>query len=645
MAGPAASGYILRFVTPAPRTTGPSPDPRPRRALRMRTRLLLLVLVAVTPLVALTLSGAWSALREKRADVQTRALNVARLIAARLDDRLAVVAPGSPVEDLSPFLDPGGLPPGSVVSLLDRGGVLLLRRPHLPSLVGHDLSRLPFVRRALQTPEGVEELKWADGVRRLSGHTRLRQTPWIVYVGIPAEAAAAEERAPLRRLLMLAAATLVMAFALTWLVADVFTRPLRRLEAAAAALSAGDLARRAEVGSADEIGELALAFNRMAAALERRTAELAESERHYRELFEENPMPMLVFDEATLRILDVNASAVRTYGWTREEFLGLTIADIRPPEDVPALRQLLSRTPLPTDIPGVWRHLRKDGTLMHVEITAHAMRFAGRSGQLVLVKDVTQRVLAEQALRDFTRELERRVESRTAELQEANRELETFSYSVSHDLRAPLRSIEGFARALEERAGPRLDPEDRRLLGVVTAASRRMTRLIDDLLAFSRSSRQPLSVATVDMRALAGEVWAEVEAQAAGRTLRFVLEDLPPARGDRALLRQVLVNLLANAVKFTRGRAVAEVRMGACAADDGVEYHVRDNGAGFDPRHADQLFGVFQRLHSPDEFEGTGAGLAIVQRIVHRHGGRVWAEGRPDEGATFHFTLPQAEPG
>jgi len=629
-------------VTQAPRPDGSPTELPVRAALRIRTRLLLLVLTVVAPLVALTLFNAWTTVRERDADAQQRALNVARLIAARLDDRLARGAQGLSADSLRPLLESGGLPPGSVVGLFDLGGRLLVRRPRLESLEGRDLSGRSFVQRAFRALEGGEDVTWADGVRRSSGHTRLRGAPLILYVGIPYDLAAAEERAELERSLLLMAAALALAFGLTWLVAEVFTRPLRRLESAAAALSAGDLGRRAEVRSADEIGELAAAFNRMAGALQKRDAELAESERHYRELFEENPLPMLVYDPESLRILAVNHAAVRHYGWTREEFLTLTITDIRPAEDVPALREFLDRVRSPHRVAGTWRHLRKDGSVRDMEITSHAIEFAGRPARIVLANDVTERLAGERAMRDFTQELERRVELRTAELQEANRELETFSYSVSHDLRAPLRSMEGFARMLDERAGPRLDAEDRRLLGVVAAAARRMTRLVDDLLAFSRSSRQPLNTTTVDLRALASEVWAEVEASAAGRTLRLKLGDLPPARGDRALLRQVLFNLLDNAAKFTRGRAVAEVAIEGRAADGEAEYLVRDNGAGFDPRHADRLFGVFQRLHTSEEFEGTGAGLAIVQRIVRRHGGRVWAEGLPGEGAVFHFTLPRA---
>jgi two-component system sensor kinase len=236
-------------------------------------------------------------------------------------------------------------------------------------------------------------------------------------------------------------------------------------------------------------------------------------------------------------------------------------------------------------------------------------------------------------------DLEGQVVERTRALRETNAELEAFSYSVSHDLRAPLRAIHGFARILLEDHGTSLDPEAKRVLGVIDENTRRMGQLIDDLLAFSRLGRKELETAPVDMADLVRTVAAEVRRSAGDRPLDIAIGPLPPARGDRDMLRQAVTNLLDNAAKFTRHRAPGHIEVGHRA--DGAEtvYYVKDNGAGFDPRYAGKLFGVFQRLHRAEEFEGTGVGLAIVQRIVLRHGGRVWAEGQPDAGATFFFTL------
>jgi len=254
------------------------------------------------------------------------------------------------------------------------------------------------------------------------------------------------------------------------------------------------------------------------------------------------------------------------------------------------------------------------------------------------------------------REARRRVQEKTAELIEkanelmaANRDLEAFSYSVSHDLRAPVRAVDGFARMLEEGYGERLDDEGRRLLGVVRESGRQMGQLIDDLLAFSRLGREPLRTKRVQLDELVKQTIEELRRDCSDRRIDFAVGELGVADADPALLKQALANLLSNAIKFTRKRDPAVVEVGRRrdpqAADANV-YYVKDNGAGFDMRYASKLFGVFQRLHSVNEYEGTGVGLAIVQRVIDRHGGRVWAESKPGEGATFYFMLrPGAEEG
>jgi signal transduction histidine kinase len=237
--------------------------------------------------------------------------------------------------------------------------------------------------------------------------------------------------------------------------------------------------------------------------------------------------------------------------------------------------------------------------------------------------------------------LQAQVGEREQALRETNAELEAFAYSVSHDLRAPLRAIHGFGQILLEDHGEGLDPEARRLMGVMSDNTRRMGQLIDDLLAFSRLGRKEVDATRVDMTELVRGVTDEIRRAEGDRALEIAIAPLPPARGDRQLLRQAVTNLLQNAAKFTRRRGGA-ARIDVGYRTEGAErvYYVKDNGAGFDPRYKDKLFGVFQRLHPEAEFEGTGVGLAIVQRIIHRHGGRVWAESKVDDGATFYFTLP-----
>ena len=252
---------------------------------------------------------------------------------------------------------------------------------------------------------------------------------------------------------------------------------------------------------------------------------------------------------------------------------------------------------------------------------------------------------SEARVRELNAELEQRVAERTAQLTAANRELEAFSYSVSHDLRAPLRAIDGFSRILLEDYAADLPEEGRRYLHIVRDGTAQMGRLIDDLLAFARLGRQPLRTQTVLPASIVAAVLDDLRGEVEGRPVELIVEDLPACRADPALLKQIYANLLANALKYTRGRDPATVRVGA-VEDDGAPgertYFVRDNGVGFDMAYAPKLFGVFQRLHRAEEYEGTGVGLAVVQRIVHRHGGRVWAEAEPDRGATFWFTLPAA---
>jgi PAS domain S-box-containing protein len=288
------------------------------------------------------------------------------------------------------------------------------------------------------------------------------------------------------------------------------------------------------------------------------------------------------------------------------------------------------------------RYLHKNGSVVWADVSTSLRR--DEAGQplyfIAIVTDFTARQRAEEEVRRLNQTLEQRVRDRTAQLEAANQELEAFSYSVSHDLRAPLRAIDGFTNILVEDYAQGLDEEGQRTLGIIRGEAKRMGELIDDLLAFSRMSREAIQSVEVDMGAVAQAMFDECAAQAPGRKLEFKLQPLPSAHGDQAMLRQVLANLLANAIKFTRYKAPAEIEIGGRVEGGEHVYYVKDNGVGFDIRYAHKLFGVFQRLHTEAEFEGTGVGLALVQRVIHRHGGRVWAEGKVNEGATFFFTLP-----
>jgi hypothetical protein len=304
----------------------------------------------------------------------------------------------------------------------------------------------------------------------------------------------------------------------------------------------------------------------------------------------------------------------------------------------------LLRTALATDPSLVGVLMTGHGTIATAveAMQVGAIDYILKPFKLSAVLPVLTRALAMRQLRLDNARLERNVRERTAELEAANKELDAFSYSVSHDLRAPLRMVTGFATILAQGHGAQLSPEAHGLLERVISGAKRMERLIEDLLQFASLGRQPLSKRTVHVDTVVREVLREIGKEDADRHIDVRVGSLPAVVGDASLLQQVFANLLSNAFKFTRGRAAATIEVGCQRLNDETVFFVRDNGAGFDMQYATRLFGVFQRLHTQEQFAGTGVGLSLVQRIVLRHGGRIWAEAEVDKGATFYFTLAGA---
>jgi PAS domain S-box-containing protein len=347
-----------------------------------------------------------------------------------------------------------------------------------------------------------------------------------------------------------------------------------------------------------------------------------------------------------------NRGAQERYGWRAEEAIGKSSHELLRtifPIPLGELRGQVLRT-------GRWegelKHYKADGTEV-IAASRWALQRDAREQPAAILEtnnDITERKRREEEIDRLNQELAKRAEGldqelakRAAELETTNKELESFAYSVSHDLRAPLRHTVGFAELLQKQASSSLDDKSRRYMQLILESSKRMGNLIDDLLGFSRIGRAETNKSEVDMESLVGEVVAELGQETKDRNIDWNIGPLPVCYGDRSMLKVVLMNLLSNAVKFTRIRKRAEIEIG-CAdrCEDQAELFVRDNGAGFDMQYVDKLFGVFQRLHLAEEFEGTGIGLATVQRIIHRHRGEVRAEGAVDQGAAFYFSLPRA---
>jgi PAS domain S-box-containing protein len=414
-------------------------------------------------------------------------------------------------------------------------------------------------------------------------------------------------------------------------------------------------------GEVEQWAETESSLRRVGEGLEARVAErtaeltasiesLRESEMRYRTLVEHAPEAIVLLDMDLGRFADANQNAERMFGMTRKELLGVGPVEVSPPfqpdgrPSSQAAKEELEKA-LRYETPRFqWIHCDSKGREIPCEISLVRLPSSGRNLARGSIVDISERKQAEEEVHKLNAELELRVKERTAQLEAANRDLESFTYSVSHDLRAPLRHIDGFSRILVEDFGPQLPPEARQHVERVRTATVHMGHLVDDLLNLARVGRGSLRIVPSDLNELLADSILSLEAETSGRTVDWRVGRLSITPCDPGLMRQVFFNLLSNALKFTSGRETAVIEIGEISSDGQRVIFVRDNGVGFDMKYADKLFQVFQRLHREEEFEGTGVGLAIVYRILQKHGGGIRAESSPQNGATFFFTVGQPLP-
>jgi len=340
----------------------------------------------------------------------------------------------------------------------------------------------------------------------------------------------------------------------------------------------------------------------------------------------------------------INNTELKWFGYQRDEIIGkMKFADLVTSNSLKIYEENFPKFKAQGEIHDLQFDLiRKDGTILPVLLSATAI--TDKDGNYLMSRsnmfDITLRKQAENEVHQLNQELEKRVKERTEQLEAANKELEAFSYSVSHDLRAPLRSIDGFSQALIEDYQDKVDEQGKNYLQRIRLATQRMAQLIDDMLTLSRVSRNEMIVQQVNLSEIVKAVAAELHENQSDRQVEFLVQDNVHGQGDSRLLRIVFENLVGNAWKFTSKHSSARIEFGTMQQEEKLVYFIRDDGAGFDMNNAKKLFGAFQRLHSANEFPGTGIGLATVQRIIHRHGGNVWVESEVEKGATFYFTIP-----
>jgi PAS domain S-box-containing protein len=585
----------------------------------------------------------------------------------------------NPDKILSPFLHSSHSLGSSTELMLvnDRAQPLVsLRHPDSTGQYIRPLEDPMKSRPVLLAAAGINgSLKALDyrGVEVLAAHRGIILTPDIRW-GVVAKMDLEEALAPLRHMvlmeLFLWAVMLSLVLWLTSYTAGRLSAPIRSLTDTARNVQQGNLTVRSPVRGDDEVGMLATVFNNMVERLQQsrehledlvstRTAQLRalnrgleaeveerrkavealrESEERYRSLFNNNHAVMMILDPETGTIVDANPAAAAYYGYPLTTLQHMPVSRINTLSPA-QIRDEMAKAATEQRHQFLFSHRLASGEVRPVEVYSGPVVIDGKTFLYSIVHDVTERVRAEEKIKELNEVLEARVASRTAELQATVQELESFSSSVSHDLRAPARNLNGVSAILLEDYGGRLDDQGRRLLERIVRSSARMGQLIDDLLNLSRVSRHRMEMGVMDLSQRARDCLAELQAAEPERRVELQVADGLMVRGDVRLLGIALDNLLANAWKYTSRTEGARIELGTMQQEGETVYYVRDNGAGFDMSYANKLFAPFQRLHAEEEFEGTGIGLATVQRILTRHNGHIWGEGVPGAGATFYFTL------
>lgn len=527
----------------------------------------------------------------------------------------------------------------AAVSLIERliGSGAVLKLGNAAGDLWTDLA-VPVAAPPVTAPGASATYRRPTGDTWIGSAVGIPGTPWLVWVEGAEATMLSPVRTLLRQMVPITLGLMVLGALAVRTVSGRITRPLEQVAQAAEAIASGDYGRRVTLDRRDEIGRLGAAFNVMAGrvaesheALERRVAERTrelEQTREELDRFFSLSLDLLCISGLDGRFRRVNPAWEQVLGWTSEDLVSVPYIDFVHPDDrAVTAAEAGSLSEGATTLSFENRYRCKDGSYKWLSWKAKPLMDAGLI--YAVAHDITDQKRAERALHNHG-----------AALEDANRELEAFSYSVSHDLRAPLRHIDGFAQALADDYADTLDETGRGFLARIRAGAQRMGTLIDDLLSLSRVTRAELQRTDLDLTAMAREIAARLSEDDPRRRVEWRIGGSLRARGDARLLRIALDNLLGNAFKFTSKRDAAVIEFDVTTSPGGERmYVVRDNGAGFDMAHAAKLFGAFQRLHGVSEFPGTGIGLATVQRIVRRHGGRIWVEAAADRGATFFFTL------